>query len=93
MPLDAYISFCVDAINACKKKCSEFLISELDKNTPWEDIRMDLDEEHSFIPSKYCSNENKNAVEFACDEYAISHFWTMAPGSIFSARLVELRAK
>lgn len=91
MKIDEYISFCLKTVTDLR----HFIITEtkkhLDAGESFEDIVIDLAEER-FKPADRCYVEDSNALENAAHNICIEKLWSMVPCSIFTSRVVTVKA-
>ena len=91
MKIDEYIGFCLKTVTELR----HFIISEtkrkMDAGEQFENICLDIDGE-VFRPSEKSYRDDLNALENAAHNYSIEKLWTMVPCSIFTSRVITLKA-
>ena len=91
--LAEYIKKICDEITFTKRFIMNSVTESKDIGEIWKEIKIELDGDKIFIPSKYNNGEYENALEDAADLFCIELFWEYLPASLFASRMVELNQK
>lgn len=91
MKIDEYVSFCLHTIT----KLRHYLITEtkkqIDAGAEFNDIEIDVEGE-VFSPAKRSYADDANALENAVHNYCIERLWETVPCSLFTSRVIVLKA-
>jgi len=89
--LDEYVSECFKSITDLR----HFIIAEtkkrIDAGEDFNDIVIDIGDE-KFKPAEKCYAEDANAIENAANNICIEKLWEIAPGSLFTAKFLTVKA-
>ena len=93
--IDEYVYRCVKKITTLKQTLITETSKRKDGGEKWEDICVELgDGVKSFRPADYIKSDDAvNAVDIAADNFCLEIFWQLVPGTLFSSRIIELKAK
>ena len=91
MKIDEYVAMCLDSVTELRHRIIAGVKAQIDGGKSFEEAEVETDF-GKFIPGKMSYSDDLNALENAAHNFCIEVLWRNAPCSLFTSKLIALKA-
>ena len=91
MKIDEYVAMCLDSVTELRHRIIAGVKAQIDGGKSFEEAEVETDF-GKFIPGKMSYSDDLNARENAAHNFCIEVLWRNAPCSLFTSKLIALKA-
>ena len=91
MKIDEYVAMCLDSVTKLRHRIIAGVKAQIDGGKSFEEAEVETDF-GKFIPGKMSYSDDLNALENAAHNFCIDVLWRNVPCSLFTSKLIALKA-